>query len=909
MKVLNISRILKKHASAIGVHFITLIFLDKNIEKKFRNEYFKKSLVAFRISFIVLMLLYSAFGYLDYFTSHEFYKGFFLIRYLIVLPFLLAVFLFSFNKFFEKIWQGLISVCYFMGGAGIIYMLLKNPDNIFYYGGMFLIFAAGYFFIKLRFLAALIPGVSLIIIYNIGSFLYQSVYDIQFDYILSTNAFYISANIISLIALYNIEFLERKDFYQKILLTETKNEITLINQSLEAKVNARTKLLDERNTNLLVEISQRKKVENELLIAKKKAEESEEKLNLALNGADAGLWSWNIKTGEDLLDERWCRILGYKKEEIKQEVSSWESLIHPEDKEGIMEVVRKHFEDEKNEYNHEYRLKCKNGDWKWIHAMGKIVERDAEGEPARMTGIIIDIDNHKQAEKALLESEERFELAMTATKDGLYDWNLITNEIYYSPGWKRMLGFEDKELPNDFSFWEKLIEAEVAEKSWKMQQDLINKKRDRFELEIKMKHKDGHWIDILSRSEAVFDKNGKAIRIVGTHVDISDRKQIEIELNAAKDKAEESDRLKSAFLANMSHEIRTPMNGILGFTDLLKEPKLSGKEQEKYIGIIESSGQRLLNTVNDLIDISKIEAGQMKVSVSDVNLSKLLEQLFAFFNVEAQKKGLQLFLSTTSLSENIILLSDQEKLYSILTNLIKNAIKYTRSGSIDFGFEKKGDELQFFVKDTGDGISENRLNVIFDRFIRSDLHEDDASEGSGLGLSISKAYVKMLGGKIWAESKEGEGSQFYFTIPYKTLKSKNPENKEADSETKSKHQIKDLKILIAEDEESGFDLLSVLLKDVSKEILCAKTGVETVEQCRNNQDIDLVLMDIQMPIMNGYEASKQIREFNKDVIIIAQTAFALAGDREKALEAGCNDYISKPIKKEILNKKLQKFFD
>lgn len=786
MKVLNISRILKKHASALGVNFITLIFLDKNIEKKFRNEYFKKSLVAFRISFIVLMLLYSAFGYLDYFTSHEFYKGFFVIRYLIILPFLLAVFLFSFNKLFEKVWQGLISVCYFIGGVGIIYMLLKNPDNIFYYGGMFLVFAAGYFFVKLRFFAALIPGISLIIIYNIGSFLYQSVYDIQFDYILSTNAFYISANIISLIALYNIEFLERKDFYQKILLTETKNEITLINQSLEAKVNARTKLLDERNTNLLVEISQRKKVENELLIAKKKAEESEEKFKKAYMQAN-----------------QFMKILD----------------------------------------NLPTYIYIKNTQHQYTYA----------------NKICLNLFNK--------------------TKETI---NGSTDEEFF---------------PNETVSQLRNIDTRILKHGKNTKEEVI------------VKSDKNKTITYLEMKFPLYDEKGKINGLCGISSDISEIKQFQKELQEAKEKAEESDRLKSAFLANMSHEIRTPMNGILGFTDLLKEPKLSGKEQEKYIGIIESSGQRLLNTVNDLIDISKIEAGQMKVSVSDVNLSKLLEQLFAFFNVEAQKKGLQLFLSTTSLSENIILLSDQEKLYSILTNLIKNAIKYTQSGNIDFGYILKKDtepvEVQFFVKDSGDGISENRLNVIFDRFIRSDLHEDDASEGSGLGLSISKAYVKMLDGKIWAESKEGEGSQFYFTIPYKPLKSKNSENKEADYKIKSKHQIKDLKILIAEDEESGFDLLSVLLKDVSKEILRAKTGVETVEQCRNNQDIDLVLMDIQMPEMNGYEATKQIRKFNKDVIIIAQTAYAISGDKQKSLDAGCDDYISKPINKTELFEKIE----
>lgn len=247
--------------------------------------------------------------------------------------------------------------------------------------------------------------------------------------------------------------------------------------------------------------------------------------------------------------------------------------------------------------------------------------------------------------------------------------------------------------------------------------------------------------------------------------DITDVKLKSKQLQEAKEKAEESEYLKSAFLANMSHEIRTPMNGILGFAQLLKEPNLSSEEKSQYISIIENSGKRLLKTVNDLIDFSKIDAGQMKVSISIVNINELLEKLLFFFRIEAEKKGIELVLDTSLSDITTSILSDNEKLYSILTNLIKNAIKYTPSGKIEFGYEKQKKNLLFFVKDTGDGISKQRLGVIFERFIRGDNHENSSLEGAGLGLSISKAYVEMLGGEIWAESEVGEGSQFYFTLP------------------------------------------------------------------------------------------------------------------------------------------------
>lgn len=386
-------------------------------------------------------------------------------------------------------------------------------------------------------------------------------------------------------------------------------------------------------------------------------------------------------------------------------------------------------------------------------------------------------------------------------------------------------------------------------------------------------------------------------------------------LKKAKEKAEESDRLKSAFLANMSHEIRTPMNGILGFTDLLKTPKLTGDEKDQYIRIIESSGNRLLNTVNDLIDFSKIEAGQMNVSISKVNINELLGQLYTFFNVESQKKGLQLLLNTTSSTKDIILHSDKEKIYSILTNLIKNAIKYTQKGSIEFGYilkkNTKPTEMEFFVKDTGNGIPIENLEVIFDRFVRVGNDEKVFNEGAGLGLSITKAYVDMLGGKIWVESEEGVGSQFYFTIPLETEKIIIDEYEEVRSGEKAKAhinpEISGLKILIVEDDEAADELLSILVNDIGKKIIHTKSGRKAVDLCCANPDLDLILMDINMPEMNGYEATRQIREFNKEVIIIAQTAYALAGDNEKSIEAGCNAYISKPIIKDELMSLIQQF--
>ncbi len=386
---------------------------------------------------------------------------------------------------------------------------------------------------------------------------------------------------------------------------------------------------------------------------------------------------------------------------------------------------------------------------------------------------------------------------------------------------------------------------------------------------------------------------------------IIERKKMIQDLVAAKEKAEESDRLKSAFLANMSHEIRTPMNGIMGFAELLKEPKLSGEEQQMFIEIIEKSGERMLNIINDLINISKIESGQMEVYISETNINEQLEFLYNFFKLEAKQKNLKLTVNCPVSNSNATILTDREKVYAILTNLIKNAIKFTKSGSIDFGYQLAENKIIFYIKDTGIGIPLNKQKSVFERFVRADSGKSDVYEGAGLGLAISKAYVEMLGGEIWIESENGKGTCFFFTLPV----SINPEIDVPD--IKNIRKLDDLNsmnatILIAEDDETSVMFLTYILKNSYLKLLFAKTGSEAIELCRNRQDIDVVLMDISMPDIDGYTAAKIIKEFRPDLTIIAQTAFAL--DEEKEKYSGIfDDYLTKPIKAEELKQKIKRF--
>jgi CheY-like chemotaxis protein len=308
----------------------------------------------------------------------------------------------------------------------------------------------------------------------------------------------------------------------------------------------------------------------------------------------------------------------------------------------------------------------------------------------------------------------------------------------------------------------------------------------------------------------------------------------------------------------------------------------------------------MLNTIKDIIDVSKIESGLIETHIKESNINEQTEFIYKFFKPEIESKGIQFFIKNRLPTKEAVIKTDIEKIIAILTNLVKNAIKFTTTGSIEFGYEKKGKYIEFFVKDTGVGIPKKQHKIIFDRFRQGSESIDRDYEGSGLGLSISKSYVEMLEGKIWVESEEGKGSIFYFTIPFNVKLKDNKMINISFTEKKRVYPIKNLNILIVEDDETSHALLTTKLKKISYKVIHAKTGVEAIKACRNNPDLDLILMDIRMPVMDGYEATRQIRQFNKDVIIIAQTAYGFLEDKKKAIESGCNDYISKPINHTLL---------
>lgn len=406
------------------------------------------------------------------------------------------------------------------------------------------------------------------------------------------------------------------------------------------------------------------------------------------------------------------------------------------------------------------------------------------------------------------------------------------------------------------------------------------------------------------------DALGQVIHHVGIAYEVTELKKRENELECKCNEAVKANLNKTAFLANMSHEIRSPLNGILGFSELLADPEITSYEREKYIDIIKNNGIALLSILTDIIDISKLEAGKMKIQEKEFFPSELMQELQMQFARDplVTHKGLNMkWLVSDEISESR-LISDPFRVRQVLVNLITNALKFTNKGKVEVALERWGDRAVFWVKDTGIGMSEENLPFIFDRYRQVLKHDSPTQNGFGLGLAISKALVELLGGNIWVESEAGHGTVFYFTIPYSTPKQTEMSNVNS-NETAFPYDWKGRTILIAEDIDFSFLYIEAVLRRTGARVLWAQNGREAIEMVKVNPSIDIALMDIHMPIMNGYDATKEIVKIRPDLPVIAQTAFVLPDDVKACYAAGCAGYLAKPIRREQLLNTLTDYFE
>lgn len=416
----------------------------------------------------------------------------------------------------------------------------------------------------------------------------------------------------------------------------------------------------------------------------------------------------------------------------------------------------------------------------------------------------------------------------------------------------------------------------------------------------------GDLKDSLLNKEAEYNHLAKLNSIFLKDVD-----DLKVKVKVANRIADEADLLKSNFLANMSHEIRTPMNGILGFAQILKKEELERDLQHRYLDIISHNGNVLINLIDDIIDLSKIEAGQLSFTKTVVNLDNLMLDLFTFYDevrVQQEKAHLGLKLKNFNEEEQNHLLVDSQRLHQVISNLLNNAIKFTHKGQVEFGYKtKKGDRfIEFYVRDTGIGIPEDMQQNIFDKFRQVEEGSTRMYGGTGIGLFISKHIVEMMGGSIRVESVVGEGSVFTFSIPYEEIINKDGVSS-VFAQIEKSYNWENRQIVIADDVDTNFKFLNAILSKTKASIVWMKDGEEVVQYCKENNNVDLVLMDIQMPKIDGIEATKRIKKLNKQIIIVAQTAYALPNDNIKCIQAGCDDYIAKPINADLLLEKLDTF--
>ena len=467
---------------------------------------------------------------------------------------------------------------------------------------------------------------------------------------------------------------------------------------------------------------------------------------------------------------------------------------------------------------------------------------------------------------------------------------------YVNPKFTELTGYSSKEvigqnpsilqsgqMPDDF--YEKLWQTILAGRGW--QGEFLNKK------------KNGEFYWESASISPVVNEQEVITSFVAVKEDVTEKKKLWEQLVEAKEKAEESDRLKSCFLANISHEIRTPMNGILGFSALLKEPRLSGEEKEQYIELIHESGNRMLSIINNLIDISRIQTGELVLYPGATSINEIIKSTYVSFRDQARQKGVSFSCKTGLSAKESVIKTDKARLNLVLSHLVGNALKYTGEGEVAFGYKKNDKMLEFYVRDTGIGIPEDQQGKIFERFRQVSLDATREYEGAGLGLSLSKKIIEMLGGDISVDSTPGEGSEFCFTLPYAPIQSKNNQPQELEREGYYAFPA-GFTILVVDDDTISRLLLKGVLSGQNVRVLLAENGREAVEKVEKEPDIGIVLMDMKMPVMNGYEATVKIKEIRPDLPVIAQTAFADPGEKEAAKDAGCEEVLSKPINPEEL---------
>ena len=631
-----------------------------------------------------------------------------------------------------------------------------------------------------------------------------------------------------------------------------------------------------------------------------------------------------------------ANYLGYTKEELNGK-DVWQ-VVHPDDLEKVKNHIAEITTTKQDSSELEFRKLRKDGSVLFVQEKVQLI-LDREKNPVEIRIICRDITDNKKYEKDLIDREsqirtilkyspvpqiiENFEEAKTYIEE-LKLQGITGIKEYLKQHPDKLKECRDKvkiiEVNNAFL---KLYQAEDIEILEQNVHKIITLQSIEMFVEGLLHLVDGEdsftgetvyynlkdsKIKAITRWAVVPGREESLDRIVVSMEDMTELKKNEKDLLEAKVKAEESDKLKTAFLANMSHEIRTPMNAIVGFAELLIDPNLPVDQRIEFSKILTSSCETLSAIIDDIIDIAKIEAGQTKIRYASCPVDELMQELYTFYSEEIRKKEKKTELRLKGY-HRMDMVTDRARLMQILSNLLENAVKYTEEGVIEFGYRSLEDEfVEFFVADSGIGIPEEMHDLIFDRFRQLDNSTSRRHGGTGLGLAISKNLVELLGGKIWLDSVIGRGTTFFFRLPKKPEKEKHAESYPFLKIVRETLKWNEKTILIVEDNHANWEFFKAVLSKTGATLVRAATGQDALDYVKSNDLLDLILMDIQMPDINGYEATKKIKQWRQNLPIIAQTAYAMPHDRERSLAAGCDDYLPKPIQPEDLLSIIKKYF-
>jgi PAS domain S-box-containing protein len=670
-------------------------------------------------------------------------------------------------------------------------------------------------------------------------------------------------------------------------------------------------------------------------------EVSERRLDLAMIASNDGLWDWDVTSGSVYYSPRWMIMLGYEPGEFPGVLETFESLVHPDDAEIAHAMVVQALQDQSNAtISSEFRMRRKDGSYSWILARGSVTERDATGQPTRVVGTHVDITSRKLMEQALVESERKITTLIQNLPGIAYRCrnDAVWTMEYLSPGFTAITGYAiDDCLLNRHMAFADIIHRDDRLDVW----DRINaalKDRQGYTLEYRIQDKRGDIRWMWERGIGIYDDKDEMIAREGFISDQTERKlasdalgrmnqELEervklrtVELRSANaalqeatKNAENANRAKSDFLANMSHEIRTPMNAILGLTQLAKS-YTSDEQLLTYLDKVYSASTSLLDILNDILDFSKIEAGRMELESIPFALQDVLSNLDTVISLRVKEKGLRFEIR---LEDDVPadLVGDPLRLGQVLINLVNNAIKFTEKGSVTVSVKRLSAEanlmLQFEVCDTGIGIRPEKQQELFTPFTQEDTSTTREYGGTGLGLSISQRLVEFMGGEIWLQSEEGKGSRFMFTAVFGFCSEPVQKRHELRLDAEQlKTLFQGCRLLLAEDNLINQQVAVEMLRMAGAEVDVVDTGRKAI-QAAKQKEYDLILMDVQMPEMDGYQATRYLRRQTRfsQLPIVAMTANVMSGDRDKCLQAGMNDHLTKPVIQHDLYAALAKWLD